>query len=62
MHNLILRCKRRKQRFAKKCQLSAKSSTQLKTIKNVDKQFFNMSVDLPNELSNGIKLLLKYDQ
>ena len=31
-------------------------------IKKGDKQFFNMSVDLPNEFSNGIKLQLKIDQ
>ena len=31
-------------------------------IKNGDKQFFNMSVGLPNEFYNGIKLQLKIDQ
>ena len=30
-------------------------------IKKGDKQFFNMSVDLPNKFSNGIKLQLKID-
>ena len=30
-------------------------------IKKGDKQFFNMSVDLPNEFSNGIKSQLKID-
>ena len=31
-------------------------------IKKADKQFFNMSVDLPNDYSNGIKFQLKIDQ
>ena len=34
----------------------------IEKLKKGDKQFFNMSDDLPNEFSNGIKLQLKIDQ